>query len=421
MKESNYYLFDKNYIFESKYDFYETILKKINTSIVDEILINKDSINYFYIPKQKKLHFNFDKKTILIIIHELSRTGAPMVALDTAKILKDRGYFTTVITLKDGPLRQELTNFGIPVIVLKDLGIIQYTNSEFEMFNNNLDLDNFIKYFDKIIVITATLYNIIKRYMNTNKEIIWWIHEGSESYQILAGKMPKMISPNIKVYCGGEYSLNQLKNYGYKYFPSVLNYGVHDVVKNKLNFNEELVFLMAGTISKRKGQSIMLKALKLMDRRIMKQAKFIFIGDAYESDYEGLEIKKELISFSKKNDNVLVLASIPREELFKLYDNIDVLVLASIDDPMPVVATESFMKEKIVICSTETGTSYYVKDKKNGFVFKSGDSEELLEKLVYIIKNKDKLDVIAKEGRKIFENIFEMSKFEEKLLKIMED
>ena len=151
MKESNYYLFDKNYIFESKYDFYETILKKINTSIVDEILINKDSINYFYIPKQKKLHFNFDKKTILIIIHELSRTGAPMVALDTAKILKDRGYFTTVITLKDGPLRQELTNFGIPVIVLKDLGIIQYTNSEFEMFNNNLDLDNFIKYFDKII------------------------------------------------------------------------------------------------------------------------------------------------------------------------------------------------------------------------------------------------------------------------------
>ena len=56
-----------------------------------------------------------------------------------------------------------------------------------------------------------------------------------------------------------------------------------------------------------------------------------------------MNIKQEIQEYAKEHANVKLYKSVSRTELYKIYDAIDVLVLASIDDPMPVVATENFM------------------------------------------------------------------------------
>ena len=416
---------------EIEYEFQQSFLKenKDFISIFKEYLkfnISKGSTethklsgNYLYFPEKL---VDCGKKSALIVIHELSRTGAPIVALDTALILQENGYFVTVVTLKGGPLLEEFTEKGIPVIIMNDFKGIQYMTLGVEHYRDKLDLDTLIKGFDKIIMITATLYNLVRRYMNDGKKIYWWIHEGWQSYNILNKKMPVNITKNIKVICGGDYSADQLKIYGYNYYPSVLNYGVFDDAKefSDKKSNGKVKFLMAGTISTRKGQKILLDAIKLLSEEALKRAEFIFIGDPYEGDIDGEKIKEEIEEYVTKNDNVKLYSSVSRKELYKLYQDIDVLVLASNDDPMPVVATENLMMGNIVVCSTHTGTSYYLKDKVNGFVFDTGSVDMLLEKIEYIINNIDKLDEIKLGGRKVFEEYFDMDVFQKNLLDLIE-
>lgn len=43
-------------------------------------------------------------------------------------------------------------------------------------------------------MVTTTLYNFVRRYFNTNNKILWWIHDGAESYNYLDSRMPKTIT-----------------------------------------------------------------------------------------------------------------------------------------------------------------------------------------------------------------------------------
>ena len=63
----------------------------------------------------------------------------------------------------------------------------------------------------------------------------------------------------------------------------------------------------------------------------------------------------------------------------------------------------------------------YINDEKNGFVFESGNVDELVKKIEYAIQNREKLSAIGKNGRKIYDETFEMSIFEENLIALLSD
>ncbi len=57
------------------------------------------------------------KKNILVITHQLSRTGAPIVLLDMIHVFWRCGFQIEVITMLDGELREELEKMQIPITV----------------------------------------------------------------------------------------------------------------------------------------------------------------------------------------------------------------------------------------------------------------------------------------------------------------
>ena len=413
----------KNYneffeIGSSKNNFINHFKSYLNNQSCDKDVLYDFSSSYIYFPKSTR---NIDSKNnVLLITHELSRTGAPIVALDTAKVLVEQGYFVTIITPKDGIILSDFIEIGVPVIVMQQMKLTQYLFSDSDLIINNLDLDCFVNSFDVSIFVTATLYNFVKRYFNTENKILWWIHEGSESYNILGCRMPKTITSNIKVICGGQYSADQLFRYGFNYYPQVLNYGVFDTgLKKVKNENDKVKFLLAGTIGTRKGQLILLEAIKLLPKDIINKSEFTFIGDPYDNDLTGKYIEYLLNEYSLQHKNVNVYKSMSRDKLYNEYIKTDVLVVASTDDPMPVVATESLMLGNICLCSDSTGTSYYIENKKSGFVFKSGDVEDLAEKIEYIVKHKSDLYKIKENGRLIYEHNFDMNIFSNKITNLV--
>ena len=402
-------------------DFKKTIYQKYSKKNVVFERLYASSSSILYYPLNNVCQ---SRISVLLVTHELSRTGAPIVVLDTAKVLVKNGFFVTVISLKEGPLMKDFLNIGVPVVVMPDMMHVQYLKSDSIHFFKKMDLDVFFNEFDLTIFVTATLFHFVKRYFNSNKRIIWWIHEGSASYNLLNSLMPKNITSNVEVVCGGEYAVFQLKLNGYHYYPTVLNYGVFDDSKHypKVNRNDlKIRFLLAGSIGVRKGQLVLLDAIKELYDCYLEQSEFIFVGEAYKGDVVGEEITEKIKEYSKDHSNVLFLPSVSREELYKLYRTIDVLVLTSYDDPMPVVATENFMFGNICLCTTSTGTSYYIEDGVNGFVFDTGDIDQLRGKIEYIIDHSNELNTIKKKGRKIFDDYFDIKIFEKNILKLIGD
>lgn len=355
-------------------------------------------------------------KNVLLIIHELSRTGAPMVVLDSARVFLKNGYNVSVITPTEGPLMYDILDSGVPVIVMPELKHLMYTTSETNNFLNVMDIDCFVNGYENVVFVTACLYNFVRRFFNTNKTIFWWIHEGNEAYKILEYKMPKVVSNNIKVLCGGSYSLECLNDWCFRYHPQVLNYGIKDEydAKKKIK-HDKITFLLAGSICQRKGQKVLLDAIRELNVDYLNRTKFIFVGDPYPNDVAGQLLFQELKEYANTHDNVVVYGNMKREELYKLYYSIDVLVLASIDDPMPVVATENFMLNNICLASDKTGTAYYIEDGVNGFVFESNNKDMLKESIMKIVDHKD-LETIKKNGRKIFDDYFHENVFENNLV-----
>ena len=55
--------------------------------------------------------------TFTIISHELSHTGAPALAIAVSKALKSAGAIVRVLSMRDGPLRDDYLRAGIPITI----------------------------------------------------------------------------------------------------------------------------------------------------------------------------------------------------------------------------------------------------------------------------------------------------------------
>lgn len=380
-------------------------------------LAHLSKVNFY---SESELNFESQKR-ILVFSHELSRTGAPVVLLDTVKEMIREKHFVVVVSPCDGPLRDEFLQSGAIVII--DRKVMCGRGEEFSksFFKTEWYMDTFVQEVDLILICTLVGHNLVNRYSQTNKPILWWLHEGKYSLDFYKNYLPKSIPNNVKVFCGGKYTQRLLKEFGFEYKSDLLLYGVNDVNKKVNKFiqqNNKVKFLLAGTIDERKGQDIVLEAIQKLEKEHLAKAEFFFVGDRNYGDTSN--VYRQLFKMEKEYRNITVINAINREKLFEIYTKVDCLICPSRDDPMPVVATEMMMFSKVCICSTNTGTSDFIKDGYNGFIFENENAEELARKIAYVILHKNELNMIKKYSREVYEEIFAMDIFSNKLKNIIE-
>ncbi|MFD0697766.1 glycosyltransferase family 4 protein [Paenibacillus sp. GCM10027628] len=350
------------------------------------------------------LKINSQKRKFLILIHEMSLTGAPIAALFAAKILKDNGDFPVVVCEKDGPLKNEFAKHEITVLIDAELNQENHFKKLINKFN--------------LVIVNTIVPAIFITYLEKEKlPVIWWIHESNLSYNTCPTPLPKILPEHIKIYCVGEYARAALLAHRKKYNAEILLYGIEDIAQelNVIFEDEKIVFSIVGTVEFRKGHKVFIKAIQLMPEHLRNRCKFIIVGKKVDNIcYDRVLKLKEQFP-----DQVELISELPRNEIINIYKKSTAVVSSSFDDPMPIVMTEGMALSKICICSTGTGTASLLQDKRNGFVFKNGDAKDLLRKMVYIIENPEKLDKIRCESREIYEKYFQMSVFRGNLLKII--
>lgn len=365
------------------------------------------------------------KGKVLMLSHELSRTGAPGVLLEAAKVLCEEGYTVTMVAPEQpNPLTEEMVEDFVA------LGIQVYLDHSLMAgrWNKNLPVtptcspffDALAEQYDMVFCNSFSVHNEVKDLNGGKKGVIWWLHEGSETYvDGHTAFFPLPIQENVSVYCVGRYAQKTLKDFGVDIPNRSLLYGIVDrAALHPLTAHEKVRFVLCGSICPRKNQLMLLKALELLSPALLEKAEFILIGGNGEEAYY-----RKVEEAVKKFDCVRLLGTMPNSEVLDWYAASDCVVLPSIDDPMPVVLTEGMMLRRIILCSDRTGTSSYIEEGKNGFVFAHDDPRELADKIAYIIEHisDPAMASIGENARKVFEEQFTTDIFRRNLLAAVEE
>ena len=173
-------------------------------------------------------------------------------------------------------------------------------------------------------------------------------------------------------------------------------------LKYKLN-EYNLTLGIVGLISERKGHLDLLEVFELIISK-HPNIKLLVIGryNTSEPDY-----KK---TFEKKLHTIKNITLLPfTNDVVSAYCGIDVLIncsLPELSEPLGTTIYEAMSCERLVLASNTGGSPEIIDDGKDGFLFKAGDKEDLINKLQLLIKNEASLDIITKNARKKVLNKF---------------
>ncbi len=345
------------------------------------------------------------EKSVLLISHNFSYTGIPVALKNMAMILRRMGYSVVMAALETGTFVQELENEKIAYMDNLEIG---YQSREM------LDvLDRF-----KIIVIgTLSLYKMAMILEGSKNQVIWWIHETYEKYYI--GKENLPLKNTARFLAGGE----RVKRIFEKHYEDVrienLQYCLSDSNRSETaeQGKRQMMIAIIGTVDERKAQDILLEALINLPINYKELFKVIVIGKIDKN----ANFSKKIEKLAGRISNLEWIPEMSQAELDMFYENIDVLVCPSRDDPMPIVVTQAMMHEKVCIVSDNVGQAEFITQYENGFVFPNEDVSALMEIIKWLLANGEEKERIGRAARKIYEKEFSEEVMEEKLKIILNE
>lgn len=161
-----------------------------------------------------------------------------------------------------------------------------------------------------------------------------------------------------------------------------------------------------------KGINILLNALFLLEPHSW---RLQIVGDGdMRTEYEALSKRLDLTK------RVEFRGKLSDSELIKTLRGSDLLVLPSINnnEAFGIVLIEALACGVPVIASDLPGVRRVFSNHKQGLLFKTGDIEDLKNKLEYISKNEVERKKMAKAARELAEKKYDLNIMEEKLMQI---
>lgn len=161
-----------------------------------------------------------------------------------------------------------------------------------------------------------------------------------------------------------------------------------------------LRMLYVGRLSPEKGVSSLLTACQLLAEWKVDYSLTV-VGDGPEYNQLNEQVIRSGISRSVK-----FVRPVPRKHLAAYYRAADVLCVPSIDEALGNVVLEGIICGCPVVGSDVGGIRFIISDGKTGYLVPADQPKQWAEKLKSILENKEELESIAQNGRKMVEMRF---------------
>lgn len=345
----------------------------------------------------------------LLLSNDLTLGGPALALYHAAQVLIKRGYQVVYGSMLDGPLRKILAREGIPVIVDENLMI------------QTMDEAQWVRKYSLIICNTMNFHVFLSE-RDKRIPVAWWLHDALFFYDgVRQEVMDKLTQDNMAVWSVGPIPERAVKAFRPDFYVEDLIYGVTDQTEEESRSSEDHIdhtenkirFIIIGYIEQRKGQDILLEAIKRLEPDIRQKAEFIFVGQNTSL------LAKDLIEAAGEISEITFTGPVDRSKINSLLGRADMLVCPSREDPMPTVAAEAMMHNVPCLVSDTTGTVKYIRDGIDGLIFQSENAGQLKEILERCIQGEFDLVQMGRNARNVYEEYFSMEAFENRLMELI--
>lgn len=376
-------------------------------------------------------------KDFLLVSHDLSLSGAPIMLLQLCRLLIRNGCFVTVICETDGPTGSMFTQAGASVII--DSLLLRQHDS----------LIRFARNFDHVICNTVVTWPVVQQ-LSPVTNTLWWLHEAKvidlfvnePGFKDTLTKARHVIAPS-------RYALQHVRKYNAS--AQKIYYGYPDIsgragqtapvnhaartgqIDQTARTNQtghtgqarhtgKLTISLFGSIEPRKGQDLLVKALHLLEggrssgADLSTQLEIQLVGRIHDHLYY-----QELVQSIGDSPYIKIIGECDHDQCLRLMKDCDIVVCPSRDDPFPVVLVEATCLSKPCIVSSHTGFAELITDGADGYVFENEDVQQLAKKIAGILLDPQQLTGVGLAARQLYEDHMTMAIFEEKFLSLLEE
>jgi glycosyltransferase involved in cell wall biosynthesis len=306
------------------------------------------------------------RETVLLIVHEATRTGAPILAWNLVRDLR-ANYNVVVLLRRGGPLRAAFEALASAVICLPDDFPLQ--PREIEVLAGQI-CDNYTPKY-------AIANSVESRFVVAELEalsipVVALVHEFSSAYRpvgILYGlfKTASAIVFSAQIVADSavaDYKILQARDFkilpqGPSKLPFLAVNGRREPrpsISKKHPPGEsdtEFRVIGIGTITMRKGVDLFIAAAAAVKQMLPdRKVRFAWVGAHYSFDQPYFDALKQQLDESGLNDAFELLGEL--DDLDPVYDRADIFFLSSRLDPLPNVAIDSALRGLPVVCIDQT-------------------------------------------------------------------
>jgi GT2 family glycosyltransferase/glycosyltransferase involved in cell wall biosynthesis len=357
-------------------------------------LVYIDSVEPFKVYPGKQMAA---KKDAFLISHDLTRSGAPKVVVDMAKVLLADGYLVTVASPFDGAYREVLSAMGVTVII-----------DPLITAGHDASLD-FVRNFDLCIVNTIVGWRAV-RALKVDMSVYWYTHETrlvEEFAENQPGFVEMLETADLNIWAGSEESAAYLRRHGAN--PQIMEYGADDITN--LVVIPQTSISVFGTFEPRKGQDLAVVAFQMLTEDQRKNVVLKFFGRVNDEHF-----RRETLRLARGSHNIEFHGELNYERYREELRRSDVVFIPSRDDTLPLVSLDALALGKPLLLSAATGTSKYVVDGESAFVADYPDPSMMAAKMVEILSDPARRARVGEGARAVFARQFTRSAFRDRLI-----
>ncbi|AUP77260.1 glycosyltransferase family 4 protein [Flavivirga eckloniae] len=188
---------------------------------------------------------------------------------------------------------------------------------------------------------------------------------------------------------------------------TIVNHGVSKSFANSMSDDEKVKFKkdnnipqdkiligFVGSIEKRKGHDLLLKAVEHLEDHLKEKIHVIFLGSSKDNT-----TRPWLDNLIETSNTGHMVSCFDYQDPKPFYDIFDIFVLPSRLEGFALVVIEAMMSRCCAIRSNTEGAYDQIIHGEDGFIFENNDYEELLALLSTTIEDEDLRSAVAKKGQ----------------------
>ena len=343
---------------------------------------------------------------VAYVLDSLNRGGAEILALDVCRNAARHGLEMTLIATGGGTLEDDFRNSGVEFITLKrrlpvDLNVVRQIRKI--LIESNIKVVHSYQAVEMVHAYLATKGTNIKRVLSFHGHI-----PDAKNRLSLKFLIPRM-DANIIISQALKNSLRLDDGLDLEHNLKFIFNGVDETrlvrpdrdIRQEMGLDEKSILL--GMVANfypapRKDHLTVCRALPQVFREIP-DAHFLFVhSGGVNEDKDKIKACMDVCEAAGISNRVHFLEN--RFPAMDVVRNLDIFVLSSLHEGLPIAVKEAMLLSKPCVLSDIEPLIEISDGGKHGVIFKTGDADDLAEKLISIVRNPQQRKELGESGRR---------------------